>query len=546
MAGQFLPDGHTDGRGTQRLFSSASLTVLYTGPTNPLNGDFTQPTIATVNASVTGPTTTFLVQTTDPRTTVKVVEVLYTDAESPGTWTPLALTSTNGLTWAGHGAATNSGQLDYVVQAVDSAGNVTVASNKASNFPATEVPQPVTVTVSGSQTYGSHNPSFHYTTTPPDAPVTGSVSCTKVVPGATISATLQASVYTLAGTSCSGLSTTANYASHLPRILHRHKSDAHRHAEVHDTPLRDLQSVLHIHHQWVREHRLHNSGEREGIVLQLGDDKERGGDIPDHMHRRGLSATNYTFAFARGIVKVTPATLTVTPKSATKLYGAGIPTLSYTVTGFVATDGLSVVSGKAACLTLASSTSPVGTYAITCTQGTLSAHNYIFHMKAGAGGGTAMLKVTPATLTVTAKSATKGLGAALPTLSYTVTGFVAGNPPSVVTGKAKCTTTATKTSAPGTYPITCTKGTLAAPNYTFTFKPGTLTVSGGVLPSLKSLSRTSGPTTGGTSVTVTGTLFTTVANVKLAQRRPRRLRSSPPPNSWSPPRPTLRARSGSR
>ena len=46
-----------------------------------------------------------------------------------------------------------------------------------------------------------------------------------------------------------------------------------------------------------------------------------------------------------------------------------------------------------------------------------------------------------------------------------------------VTGLASCTTTATSSSAAGTYPITCTAGTLAAANYSFTFVAGTLTVT---------------------------------------------------------------------
>jgi hypothetical protein len=226
---------------------------------------------------------------------------------------------------------------------------------------------------------------------------------------------------------------------------------------------------------------------------------------------KSLSASNYTFkTFAPGQVTVSPVTLTVTPTPTSGHYGGPISTIAATISGFVAGDHVQVVSGKAACTTVATLTSPVGTYASSCQQGSLSAHNYTFSFKPGT------YKVTPATLTVTAKSATKPFGAVNPTLTYTITGFVAGNLPTVVTGKATCTTTATKTSAAGTYPITCSKGTLAAPNYTFTFKPGTLSITGGqVLPTIKALSRTSGPTTGGTSVTVTGTLFSTVVHVRF-------------------------------
>ena len=49
VAGQFIPDGTSDGKGTQRLFNSAKATVLYTSPSGPLNSDFTLPTIKTVS-----------------------------------------------------------------------------------------------------------------------------------------------------------------------------------------------------------------------------------------------------------------------------------------------------------------------------------------------------------------------------------------------------------------------------------------------------------------------------------------------------------------
>ena len=84
----------------------------------------------------------------------------------------------------------------------------------------------------------------------------------------------------------------------------------------------------------------------------------------------------------------------------------------------------------------------------------------------------------PATLMVTANNQSKAFGAAVPALTATITGFVNGQTlaTSGVTGQAACSTTAT-TSSPGELPITCSIGTLAARNYTFSFVPGTLTVT---------------------------------------------------------------------
>ena len=84
--------------------------------------------------------------------------------------------------------------------------------------------------------------------------------------------------------------------------------------------------------------------------------------------------------------------------------------------------------------------------------------------------------VNPAVLTVTANNLNGTSGLTLPTLTYTITGFVNGDTQSVVSGTPVLSTTATRTSPPGVYPITISQGTLAAQNYTFTFVNGTLTL----------------------------------------------------------------------
>jgi hypothetical protein len=90
-----------------------------------------------------------------------------------------------------------------------------------------------------------------------------------------------------------------------------------------------------------------------------------------------------------------------------------------------------------------------------------------------------MVTVTPAALTVTANSQTRAFGAANPTLTATISGYVNGQTlaTSGVTGQPVCATTATASSPGGSYPITCSTGSLAASNYKFTFVAGTLTVT---------------------------------------------------------------------
>ncbi len=85
--------------------------------------------------------------------------------------------------------------------------------------------------------------------------------------------------------------------------------------------------------------------------------------------------------------------------------------------------------------------------------------------------------VNRALLTVTANNATRAYGAANPTFTANITGFVNGDHSTVVSGSPSFSTNATTTSLPGSYPITVTQGTLAAANYTFTFVNGTLTIT---------------------------------------------------------------------
>jgi pimeloyl-ACP methyl ester carboxylesterase len=86
----------------------------------------------------------------------------------------------------------------------------------------------------------------------------------------------------------------------------------------------------------------------------------------------------------------------------------------------------------------------------------------------------------PSPLTITADNKIVILHGVIPSLSATLSGFVNGDTAtsSDVTGSTRCVTTATATSSIGTYPITCTVGTLVSSNYVFTtFIPGTLTIT---------------------------------------------------------------------
>ncbi|MGH9566578.1 MAG: MBG domain-containing protein, partial [Candidatus Angelobacter sp.] len=85
--------------------------------------------------------------------------------------------------------------------------------------------------------------------------------------------------------------------------------------------------------------------------------------------------------------------------------------------------------------------------------------------------GNSRLTVNQAVLTVTAQNATKVYGDANPAFTYVITGFLNNETVAVVSGTASCISSANVNTSAGTAPITCTTGTLAATNYSFSFVP---------------------------------------------------------------------------
>ena len=203
-------------------------------------------------------------------------------------------------------------------------------------------------------------------------------------------------------------------------------------------------------------------------------------------------AANYTFAVYN------PGTLTIIPQAQTitfiqlqnSTYGAvltlqatassslpvtltatGTPVYGGTFT-FMTNPGASVISTQ---LIL----SGVGPITITATQPGNGEY-------AAAPPVIQTITVAQAPLNIQANSFSREYGASNPTFTYQVGAAAPGTPgsflngdtdiPSVITGIPVLATGATPDSAPGTYAIDISQGTLAAPNYTFNLVPGTLTV----------------------------------------------------------------------
>jgi len=191
-----------------------------------------------------------------------------------------------------------------------------------------------------------------------------------------------------------------------------------------------------------------------------------------------LAATgNYTIGtFNAGTLAVNPAQLVVTAASKSMTYGGTVPALTYTYTGLVNGDPSATFSGVLA--TTATSSTSVGGYPI--TQGTLAATgNYTIGTF---NPGTLTVNAAPLTITPTTGQSMV-YGGTVPALTYTASGFVNGDPASLLTGALG--TTATSTSVVGNYPFTLgslTAGTnyalaLAANPPTFAVTPATLSVT---------------------------------------------------------------------
>jgi hypothetical protein len=101
-------------------------------------------------------------------------------------------------------------------------------------------------------------------------------------------------------------------------------------------------------------------------------------------------ATNYLVNLVNGTLTVNPAPLTATAANCQRAYGSTNPVLTANYSGFVNQDNGSVLIGAPALSTVAATNSPVGSYPILISQGSLSAANYSFVLSNG------VLTVTPA------------------------------------------------------------------------------------------------------------------------------------------------------
>ncbi|HEX4611424.1 MAG TPA: MBG domain-containing protein, partial [Urbifossiella sp.] len=168
---------------------------------------------------------------------------------------------------------------------------------------------------------------------------------------------------------------------------------------------------------------------------------------------------------------VTPAPLTITADDQSKVYGAALPTLTTSYTGFVNGDTVASLTTLPTLSTTATPASHVAgnPYAITAS-GAVDP-DYAISFVPGS------LSVTPAPLSITANDQVKVYGTALPTLTASYTGFVNGDTPASLTTPATLITTATAASHVAGSPYAITASGAVDPDYAISYAPGSLSVT---------------------------------------------------------------------
>ena len=201
-----------------------------------------------------------------------------------------------------------------------------------------------------------------------------------------------------------------------------------------------------------------------GVILTLtvtASETLSHGELTGYFRKVKLSRSNATgptySEMSFPITVIEPSVVTV--KSVSREYGAANPTFDYTVEGG-ALEGTPVITCEA------TATSPVGTYPITITKGSVTNYNVTYV------AGT--LTITKAPLSIAAGTYTKKQGEAMPEFTLTYTGFKNSETKDVLTKQPVVSCSATEASVPGEYAVTVSGA--EAQNYEISYTNGKLIV----------------------------------------------------------------------
>lgn len=171
-----------------------------------------------------------------------------------------------------------------------------------------------------------------------------------------------------------------------------------------------------------------------------------------------VDATGPTYAeMSFPVTVIGPSVVSVA--SVTREYGETNPMFEYATEGG-ALEGVPEITCEA------TATSPVGTYPIFITKGSVTNYNVTYV------AGT--LTITKAPLTIAAGTYTKKQGEAMPEFALTYTGFKNDETKDVLTKLPTVSCEATESSAPGEYPVTVSGA--EAQNYDISYSNGIMTV----------------------------------------------------------------------
>lgn len=195
--------------------------------------------------------------------------------------------------------------------------------------------------------------------------------------------------------------------------------------------------------------------------------------------------------------------------SLTGVYGTGSLTATFSNNDAAATGQISFYDRQASGIVLIGK-SPLAGNVASIGIGTLTAGTHAI-VASYAGdtnnnpitSGVYIYVVTPAALTAVASGVNLFYGQAIPTLTGTLTGVLAQDSGKVT---AVYVTTATSTSAPGTYPITVSVTGAAASNYTVTLGAGSGSVVIAKAPTTTTLNASSLAPVSGASLTLTASV----------------------------------------
>lgn len=188
----------------------------------------------------------------------------------------------------------------------------------------------------------------------------------------------------------------------------------------------------------------------------------------------GGAATNYSFDTTdTGTLTINKADLLVTAADKTREYGDANPTLTFSYSGFKNSEDENVLTATASVSTAADTNSNAGDYDITVNVGTNDNTNY----NLVANNGT--LTIDKAALTTTVADASREYGQANPSFTISYSGFKLTDTVAVLDTAPTASTTATTSSAAGSYDITIAGG--SDNNYSFMYNnpAATLTITGG-------------------------------------------------------------------